>query len=146
MRVGHLESLGLGWTLSEVGTRVGALLFRSSSPHNLGMPPWSIYREHYTTLHNPLIITHWCSNNSISIIKSINLVNARDLSHFSAWALFLSILKLRYFFRVEGFSDQTYELCYCLDISVIQILTKPWQFMQWHYDFWGGVQMTGNHH
>ena len=37
------QSLGLGWTLSEVGTRVVTEedLFHPSPPHKLGMPSWS---------------------------------------------------------------------------------------------------------
>ena len=47
------QSLGLGWTLSKVGTRVGSEedLLQSSPPHKSGMPSWSGDREHYTTLH-----------------------------------------------------------------------------------------------
>ena len=43
------QSLGLGWPLSEVGTRVGAEedLFQSSPPHKSGMPSWYGDREHY---------------------------------------------------------------------------------------------------
>ena len=37
------QSLGLGWTLSKVGTRVGSEddLLHPSPPHKLGMPSWS---------------------------------------------------------------------------------------------------------
>ena len=46
------QILGLGWTLYEVGTRVGAEedLFQYSPPHKLGIPSWSGDRERYTTL------------------------------------------------------------------------------------------------
>ena len=44
------QSLGLGWPLSEVETRVGAEddLFQSSQLNKLGMPSWHIDPEHYT--------------------------------------------------------------------------------------------------
>ena len=37
-------------------------------------------------------------------------------------------------FRVERVSDLAYELCYCVDATVNQILTKPGLFVQLHYD------------
>ena len=46
--------LGLGWPLSKVGTRVGALLFQSSPPHNLEIPLWSGDWEHYYIFDNKL--------------------------------------------------------------------------------------------
>ena len=43
--------------------------------------------------NNPLKMTHWFSNESISIILSITLVNTHDLAHCSAWALLPSFWK-----------------------------------------------------
>ena len=48
--------------------------------------------------NSPLIMTHFLSNDSISIIESISLVNTRDFAHCSEWALLSSIWKLRYYF------------------------------------------------
>ena len=42
-------------------------------------------------------------------------------------------------FQVRVVSDQSYELFYCLDISVIHILTKPGNLFQWHCGFFGGI-------
>ena len=52
--------------------------------------------------NNPLIMTHFCSNYSISGIKSINLVNALGLAHCAAWEIFPSIWKLGYYFQGGG--------------------------------------------
>ena len=51
---------------------------------------------------NPLRMTHLCSNDSISIVKSINLVNALDLTHCASWEVFPSIWKQRYYFPGVG--------------------------------------------
>ena len=48
-----------------------------------------------------LIMTHFCSNDSISIIKSITLVNALDLSHWYAWADFPSLWKQRRYLQIR---------------------------------------------
>ena len=37
----------MGWPLSKVGNRVGALLFQYSPPHNSGVPSWSGDPEYY---------------------------------------------------------------------------------------------------
>ena len=50
---------------------------------------------------NHLIITHWCSNNQISRIKSITLVDALDLTHCDVRAVLPSIRKQRYPFPSE---------------------------------------------
>ena len=42
------QSLGMVCPLSDVGTRVGALLSQSSPPHNSGMPFWSGDRNTHT--------------------------------------------------------------------------------------------------
>ena len=52
--------------------------------------------------NNPLRTTHFCSNYSISIIGSITLVDALDLSYCTAWADFQSIWKQRYYFPYGG--------------------------------------------
>ena len=48
--------------------------------------------------NNPLIITHFCSNKSISNIAFRTFINALDLSHCAAWEIFPSILKHIYSF------------------------------------------------
>ena len=48
------RSLGLDWPLSEVKTRVGALLLQSSTPHNPDIPSWC--RDQNTTLNYTLVI------------------------------------------------------------------------------------------
>ena len=52
--------------------------------------------------NNPLRMTHFCSNDSISRIKSITLVNACDLEHCVSWAVLPSIWKQRYYFTGGG--------------------------------------------
>ena len=52
--------------------------------------------------NNPLIITHCCSNDSISIIKSINLVNTIDLYHCTEWSVLPSIRKQIYYLMGGG--------------------------------------------
>ena len=52
---------------------------------------------------NHLRMIHFCSNESISIILSITLVNTRDLAHCATWALLLSIWKQKYYFPGGGF-------------------------------------------
>ena len=47
-------------------------------------------------------MTHYCSNYSTSIIKSIPLFNSHYLEHCSAWVVFPSILKQRYYFLGRG--------------------------------------------
>ena len=47
-------------------------------------------------------MTHCCKNGSISRIKSIILVNERDLEHCAAWAVLPSIWKQRYYFMGGG--------------------------------------------
>ena len=86
--------------------------------------------------NKPFIMTHFCPKFRIPRIKSITLVNARDSEHYLAWAVFQSIWKQGYFFRVEVVSDLTYEFCSCDDISVNHILTKSGHLEQWQYDFW----------
>ena len=51
-------------------------------------------------LNNPLIMTHYCSNDSISIVESITLVNARDFAHYAYREVYPSVLKQR-----ESFTD-----------------------------------------
>ena len=52
--------------------------------------------------NKPLLKKHWCSNDSISITKSITLVYACDSAHSAEWSLLPSIWKLRYYFTGEG--------------------------------------------
>ena len=52
--------------------------------------------------NKPFIMTHCCSNYAISIIKSIILVNARELEHSSEWVVSSSIWKKRYYFPGRG--------------------------------------------
>ena len=55
--------------------------------------------------NNSLILTHCCSNYSISIIKSITLSNALYLEHWTAWSDLSSLWKYIYtIFRMEVFS------------------------------------------
>ena len=50
-------------------------------------------------------------------------------------------------FRVEVVSDLAYDFCYCVEISVNQILTKYGHLVQWHLDFiLGGFQRTVHCH
>ena len=46
--------------------------------------------------------------------------------------------------QVEEVSDLSYELCYCLDILVIQIKTKPVHLVKWLFSW--EFQMTGRFH
>ena len=56
--------------------------------------------------NNPLRTTHCWSNDPISKTESITLVNPLGLSHCAAWAVSLSIRKLRYYFTYGGsFND-----------------------------------------
>ena len=52
--------------------------------------------------NNLLIVTHSFLNDSTAIVKSITLVNARDLAHYAAWAISPLIWKLRYSFPGGG--------------------------------------------
>ena len=56
----------------------------------------------HSDCNNPLIMTHCCSNDSISRIESITLVNAHDVIYYAARALFPSIWKQRYYFMGGG--------------------------------------------
>ena len=48
-------------------------------------------------------------------------------------------------FHVEAVSDLTYEFCYCVKISLNQILIKFGHLVQWHHDlFWGEFQRNVN--
>ena len=66
--------------------------------NNWKIPMVTIYCFSLSDCSNPLWITHCCSNDIISIIKSITLVNAHDLEHYSAWAVLQTIWKQRYSF------------------------------------------------
>ena len=48
------------------------------------------------------MMKNWFLNNSVLIIESVALVNARNVSHCSAWEIFLSIRKQRYSFLGWG--------------------------------------------
>ena len=52
------------------------------------------------------IITHYCSDDSISNIVSINLANALDLAYFSDSTVLPSVWKQRYYFIVGGSLDK----------------------------------------
>ena len=54
----------------------------------------------------PLIITHCCSDESISNIDSGTLINALGLSHCAAWTIPLSIWKHVYYFPGGGRVDE----------------------------------------
>ena len=84
---------------------------------------------------NPLIITHFCSNYLISIIKSITLVNECDLENCAAWDFSHPFDNKDTIFRVEVVSDLAYEFCSCVDISVNYILTKYGHLVQWYGGF-----------
>ena len=62
----------------------------------------TIYVFSRSDCNNPLIMTHLCSSDSISGIKSTNLVNASDFSNCAEWELPPSILKLKYSFPGGG--------------------------------------------
>ena len=63
-------------------------------------------------------MTHCCSSDSISRNKSNTLVDARDLSHYAAWAYFLSIWKQRYSFPYGGSFDN--------DVEVEELIWHRW--------------------
>ena len=68
-----IRSLGLGWSLSNVGTSFVALLFQSSPPYNSGMPSWSRY--HNTTLHRTSFCMLFCLRTIINISILCNYQN-----------------------------------------------------------------------
>ena len=55
-----------------------------------------------SNFNNHLIMTHLCSNEWISRIKSITLFNARDFVNYESWALLPSVWKQRHYFMVGG--------------------------------------------
>ena len=60
---------------------------------------WSEY-------NNTLRMTHCCSNDSISRIQSINLLDSLELAHQASWAYFPSLWKqIYYFLNWGGFND-----------------------------------------
>ena len=52
----------------------------------------------WSDCNNPLILTHFCSKDPISRMKSTTLVNACELEHCTAWAVLPSICKQIYYF------------------------------------------------
>ena len=95
--------------------------------------------------NNYLIMTHFWSNDSISIMKSITLVNARDFSHCAEWELPPSILKLRYSFTGGGILWLVLWFFllswYCSDSDP----KNPGHLVQWHCDCFVGVFQTTGH-
>ena len=71
-----------------------------------------------------------CSHYSISIIKSITLVNSCDLEHCVAWAVFRPFENKDTIFRLEVVSHLTYDFCSCFDIAVNHIPTKSGHLVQ----------------
>ena len=57
--------------------------------------------------NNPLIITHFFSNESISNIAFITLINALDLAHCAAWESFPLLLKHKHYFPGGGSVDDS---------------------------------------
>ena len=56
--------------------------------------------------NKPLIMAHFCSNDSISRTESITVVNAHDLAHSDSWAIFPSVWNQKYYFTdVSSFKD-----------------------------------------
>ena len=107
----------------------------------------TIYIFSFSYCCGPLVMTQFCSIDSILRIKSITLVDASDLEHCIAWVSFSSIWKERYYFRVEVVSDLSYENCYFFYIAMNQILLKSGDLVQWHCDsFWGEFQRTVHSH
>ena len=62
--------------------------------------------------NNPLRLTHFFQNDSSSRIKSITLVNAIDLAHCAAQAVYCKFENKDAPLQVYGVSDLTHELCY----------------------------------
>ena len=99
---------------------------------------WWLYVSSVVMTAKTIIIKHCFSNEWISMNKSTNLFNECDLAHCEAWSLYHPFENKDTLFRVEVVFDLSYELCYCVDISVNNIPTKPGHLVQWHYDYFSG--------
>ena len=55
--------------------------------------------------------------------NKINLVNDFDLAHCAAWAVFPSVWNVYTILQMEGVSEVSYELWYCVGILVYHITT-----------------------
>ena len=90
------------------------------------------YFFHYDC-NNPLRMTHWCSNESMSRILSISLVNTRDLAHCAVWALLPYVWKQIYSFPGGGIvftSVCKFLLNYfCISIDWVLVEVTLWLFL-----------------
>ena len=84
--------------------------------------------------NNPLIMTHFCSNEWISIIKSITLVNKRYLEHCEALLVSSYIWKERYYFMgVGSFWPGLWHMSLCWHCRE-SYPQKYGYLVQWHCD------------
>ena len=72
--------------------------------------------------YNPLITAYFCLNDSISRTGKITLVNSCYLAQWSTWEIFRLFDIKDTCFHMEGVSDLSYELCYCVCRKIISTI------------------------